>query len=50
MTTSDGRAVIALFLPDATNDYQALVRDDAARAAARAGLDFVSHTAGNTSS
>jgi ABC-type sugar transport system substrate-binding protein len=48
VTASEARAVIALFLPDASNDYQALVRDDAARAAARAGLDFVSHTAGNS--
>jgi ABC-type sugar transport system substrate-binding protein len=45
---SDPRRVIALFLPDETNDYQELVRDDAARAAARAGLDFVSHSAGNS--
>jgi len=42
------RPVIALFLPDAANEYQELVRDDAARAAARAGLDFVSHSAGNS--
>jgi hypothetical protein len=48
MTTSDTRAVIALFLPDASNDYQGLVRDDATRAAARAGLDLVSHSAGNS--
>jgi ABC-type sugar transport system substrate-binding protein len=48
MTTSDTRAVIALFLPDASNDYQGLVRDDATRAAARAGLALVSHSAGNS--
>ena len=46
--TSATRAVIALFLPDASNDYQGLVRDDATRAAARAGLDLVSHSAGNS--
>jgi ABC-type sugar transport system substrate-binding protein len=45
---SDPRPVIALFLPDAANEYQELVRDDAARAAARAGLDFVPHSAGNS--
>lgn len=46
--TAEARAVIPLFLPDASNDYQALVRDDAARAAARAGLELVSHSAGNS--
>jgi hypothetical protein len=46
MTADAARAVIAL-LPDASNEYQDLVRGDAARAAARAGLDFVSHSAGN---
>jgi hypothetical protein len=48
MTTGDTRAVIALFLPDASNDYQGLVRDDATRAAAWAGLDLVSHSAANS--
>ena len=45
---SQPRAVIALFLPDEANEYQEMVRDDAARAAARAGLDLVSHSAGNS--
>jgi hypothetical protein len=47
MTTAP-RPVIALFLPDAANEYQEMVRDDAARAATRAGLDFVPHSAGNS--
>jgi len=46
--TATSRPAIALFLPDAANDYQEMVRDDAARAAARAGLDLVPHSAGNS--
>ena len=47
MTTTP-RPVISLFLPDAANEYQEMVRDDAGRAATRAGLDFVPHSAGNS--
>lgn len=46
MTTP--REAIALFLPDTANEYQELVRDDAARTANRAGLDLVPHSAGNS--
>jgi ABC-type sugar transport system substrate-binding protein len=46
--TTPPRPVIALFLPDAANEYQEMVRDDAARAATRAGLDFMPHSAGNS--
>jgi ABC-type sugar transport system substrate-binding protein len=46
--TTPPRPVIALFLPDAANEYQEMVRDDASRAATRAGLDFVPHSAGNS--
>jgi ABC-type sugar transport system substrate-binding protein len=46
--TAGPRNALGLFLPDATNDYQDLVRADVVRAAARAGLDVVAHSAGNS--